>query len=171
MTTQKETLDELLANFDYTTAGPDPMRELLVKAWNAGAHYAVFHNWDDDSLGAYLNDPEAFLAYEEEEDDADTGVNAYLDSDEYRAYQEEMERQCGATYATSADDRRDPYATSCDLDRGHDGKHEGDSPFEGDNRRVRWNGGGTIAGDAVLNRNVEWVSAVVKMDFDDSHQA
>ncbi len=51
----------------------------------------------------------------------------------------------------------DPYGTACDLEpHGPEVKHEGPDPF-GAGGRVRWHGGGTIAGDRVPARDLEWV--------------
>lgn len=151
MTRQEETINELLASFDFTTAGPDPYREVLVKAWNAGAHYAVVNDWDEDTLAAYLEDPEALAMWEDNEEPDDDPA--------YAAYLAEQEKQCGADYVTRGSD---PYATSCDQPKGHypATAHDAPSPFEGDNHRITWMGGGSVAGDATPYTNVEWYTPV-----------
>lgn len=61
--------------------------------------------------------------------------------------------ECGVTYVTGPD--HDPYASTCDLQPIHAGKHEGDDPLGSVGDRVRWNGGGSCAGDPVPCRDVE----------------
>ena len=72
----------------------------------------------------------------------------------YEAYEAWLAGLCNASYVTGP--AHDPYGTYCDLQQGHDGKHEGDDPF-GNGGRVRWNGGGSIAGDPVRATDVEYV--------------
>lgn len=50
----------------------------------------------------------------------------------------------------------DPSGTECDLNIDHTGKHEGDDPL-GSEQRVRWEGGGGLAGDRLPTRNIEYI--------------
>lgn len=77
------------------------------------------------------------------------------DDPNYDAYLAELDRMCGREYVMGP--VHDPSATYCDLERGHSGKHEGDSPF--DDGRIRWNGGGFIEGDALPVNDVEFIRA------------
>ena len=70
-------------------------------------------------------------------------------------YYEWLESRCESGFTTGG---HDPYGTSCDLERGHDGPHEGGDPF-GNEGKVRWEGGGSCAGDPLPYRNVEWVQS------------
>jgi hypothetical protein len=71
----------------------------------------------------------------------------------YLAYEAWLDGRCNRSYVMGP--AHDPSATYCDLDAGHSGKHEGDSPFgEG---RIRWNGGGAIEGDPLPINDVEFV--------------
>lgn len=65
-----------------------------------------------------------------------------IQDESYAAWQEAMERECGVGISTGG---FDPYGTSCDLDRGHEGPHEGTDWFGVG--RLRWTGGGMCAGD------------------------
>lgn len=50
-----------------------------------------------------------------------------------------------------------PSSTECDLHPEHaDQFHEGDDPLGASDMRVRWIGGGSIEGDPLPVRNVEW---------------
>jgi hypothetical protein len=71
-------------------------------------------------------------------------------------WEDEHERMCGASFVTGSSE--DPYGTNCDQQVGHypATKHEGDDPF-GNGGRVRWNGGGSAAGDPLPYRDVEHV--------------
>ncbi len=61
----------------------------------------------------------------------------------YEAYLEAQMRECGASYTTGPD--WDPYGTSCDLDAGHAGPHEGLDPLPmTDGDRIQWSGGGIL---------------------------
>lgn len=60
----------------------------------------------------------------------------------YDAWCAEMESMCGVGISTGG---HDPYGTSCDLPRGHDGPHEGPDFFGVG--RLKWTGGGSCAGD------------------------
>ena len=69
---------------------------------------------------------------------------------------DEQPDECGAQLVTPGPD---PYATSCDQPPGHypASKHDGDDPiFPGPGMRVRWQGGGSCAGDPLPFRDVEW---------------
>lgn len=72
--------------------------------------------------------------------------------DDYVRWNEEMERVCGCSISTGG---FDPYGTSCDLERGHEGPHEG-CDFFGVGR-LRWTGGGSCVGDALPFTIVEHV--------------
>lgn len=79
------------------------------------------------------------------------------DGQEDPAYLEwlaEQERQCGATYTTGG---ADPYSTGCERDKGHypGTPHLAPDPMGGDGY-VTWTGGGSVAGDPVPARDVEW---------------
>lgn len=77
------------------------------------------------------------------------------ESPEERAYWEQQAKLCHATYVTGPS--HDPYGTECDLEKhGVDVKHEGPDPLGGPGR-VRWHGGGSIEGDPLPTRDVEWV--------------
>lgn len=67
-------------------------------------------------------------------------------------YYEYMESRCGVGISTGG---FDPYGTSCDLDHGHDGPHEGSDWFGVG--RLRWTGGGSCAGDPLPFTIVEHV--------------
>lgn len=97
--------------------------------------------------------------------DADRFERRLLQEDadaDHRAYEEymaERDKECGQTFTTGG---ADPYGTECDQDKGHSGKHEGDDPFaDGSDPhstgRVRWNGGGSCAGDPLPITDVEWL--------------
>lgn len=64
--------------------------------------------------------------------------------DAYEAHCAALMCECGVHISTGG---FDPYGTSCDLDAGHDGPHEGPDFFG--NGRLRWTGGGSCAGDAL----------------------
>lgn len=66
------------------------------------------------------------------------------DDPEYRAYCEALDRQCGSSLVMGP--HHDPYSTTCDLDMGHTGAHEGWEPICGETR-IKWTGGGSCAGD------------------------
>lgn len=72
-----------------------------------------------------------------------------------QAHHEEMlaahERECGRSITTGP--AHDPYATSCHLDRGHEGPHQGPCPF-GSDEDWRWEGGGMCAGDPLPVRHL-----------------
>lgn len=65
-----------------------------------------------------------------------------------------VDEECGRELVLG---RVDPYATSCDLEPGHDGKHEGPCPFGEPGHRIRWVGGGTCAGDPLPHRDIEYI--------------
>jgi hypothetical protein len=71
-------------------------------------------------------------------------------------WEDEHERTCNASFITGPSE--DPYGTNCDQQVGHypTTKHEGDDPFGGAGR-VRWNGGGSAAGDPLPYRDVEHI--------------
>lgn len=76
----------------------------------------------------------------------------------YLAWQDDQPEECGASYTTGPS--WDPYGTSCDLEPGHDGPHEGLDPLpvvDGD--RVQWQGGGMCAGDPLPYRDVKRIQA------------
>lgn len=62
---------------------------------------------------------------------------------------------CGSTLTVGT---TDPSSTECDLKPGHypETSHEGDDPLGVENLRVRWNGGGSCAGDPLPVTIVEW---------------
>jgi hypothetical protein len=67
-------------------------------------------------------------------------------------YFEYLDSRCGVSITTGG---FDPCGTSCDLDQGHEGPHEGPDFFgEG---RLRWGGGGSCAGDPLPVRNLEHI--------------
>ena len=58
-------------------------------------------------------------------------------------HEEPVERQCGADYEFGTDQPRHTY---CDLEIGHEGAHQSDSPFVA-GEAIEWSGGGLIAGE------------------------
>lgn len=72
----------------------------------------------------------------------------------YERYYEERDNECGNSISTGG---FDPYGTSCDLPQGHAGPHEGPDYFGCG--RLRWEGGGSCAGDPLPVRNVEHMEA------------
>lgn len=70
------------------------------------------------------------------------------------AFIEKMEKQCGCSISTGG---FDPYGTACDLDKGHDGPHEGPDFFV-EGARISWSGGGYCAGDPLPVRNLKRVA-------------
>jgi hypothetical protein len=142
--TQEQTVNELMNKWAAAHLGPDPVRDLLNQAWEAGARHAVVNEWTLVDYDQYIEEGERAT---EDDDPA------------YAAYLAEQERYCGATFVTRGSD---PYATSCDQPRGHypATAHDADSPFEGDTHRVTWMGGGSCAGDALPYTHVEWYTPV-----------
>jgi hypothetical protein len=67
--------------------------------------------------------------------------------DDYVKWSEDMEakqeRECGVGILFGP--IHDPYGSSCELDRGHDGPHEGPGMVE--DTTMRWTGGGSCDGD------------------------
>lgn len=61
---------------------------------------------------------------------------------------------CGKTAVIG---KADPTLVECDLTPHDDNKHEAPDPWGADNVRVRWEGGGTCADDALPARKFEWV--------------
>lgn len=70
-------------------------------------------------------------------------------------YYDWLNSRCFAQYVSGG---FDPYATDCELEAGHSGPHVGADPF-GNDGKVKWEGGGSCAGDPLPVRNVEWVAA------------
>jgi hypothetical protein len=54
---------QLLTDFDFTNAGPDPYRDLLVEAWNAGAHWASTNEWDVEDEDSTQHDAQCNAEY------------------------------------------------------------------------------------------------------------
>lgn len=69
----------------------------------------------------------------------------------YEAWCAEQDAMCNTMLVIGPE--HDPSGTSCELENGHDGKHEGPHPI-GDGR-IKWTGGGMCAGDPLPVRNVE----------------
>jgi hypothetical protein len=68
--------------------------------------------------------------------------------------------ECGMSFVSGPS--HDSYGSNCILPPGHRGKHTGENPYaEG---FVMWTGGGTIAGDPVPTRNVEYVEHITVAD-------
>lgn len=70
----------------------------------------------------------------------------------YERYHDEMARMCHVGISTGG---FDPYGTSCDLEGGHDGPHEGPDYFGVG--RLRWTGGGTCMGDPLPVHIIEHI--------------
>jgi len=71
----------------------------------------------------------------------------------YDRWCEEQAKLCPSEFVTGGSD---PYSSSCRLERNHDGPHVGSDPLGGPGV-VRWEGGGSCAGDSLPYRNVQWV--------------
>lgn len=102
--------------------------------------------------GSIGYDVEEQIVNEFVEDGGAFSLDIKADAPDEEALTEDDE--CGAHFTTGG---VDPYGTECDLPTGHYPmtKHEGPDPF-GNDTRVKWNGGGSCAGDPLPYRDVEF---------------
>jgi hypothetical protein len=96
------------------------------------------------------------MSFTDYDGSAEMGPKEWFDDPDYDAWIAEQERRCGAAFATAG---YDPYSSTCNLDSGHAGQHEGDNPLGDDGDLIRWSGGGLAGGDPLPYRDVEYVDA------------